>query len=117
MARGRGVLLVIIALWCGLQAAMAQQVPPPVSQVSADCVAPVYATDMLVCADPALRALDTEMLELWDRIAKTRKRSEAEQAAWFRRRSLCAFDPDHRACVVTAYRTRITDLRAALDAP
>lgn len=117
MARRRRVLLVIIALWCGVQAAMAQQVPPPVSQVSADCVAPVYATDRLVCADPVLRPLDTEMLDLWDRISATRNGNQAEQVAWFRRRSLCAFDPDHRACAMTAYLERIATLRAALDQP
>jgi hypothetical protein len=29
-------------------------VPPPVEQVTADCKAPVYASDHLVCSDPAL---------------------------------------------------------------
>jgi uncharacterized protein len=117
MARSGQALLVIIALWCGAQTPMAQPVPSPVSQVSADCAFPVYATDMLVCADPVLRGLDAEMLELWNQVAAVHKRWQAEQEAWFRRRSLCAFDPDHRACAMTAYRERIIALRAARDQP
>jgi hypothetical protein len=33
-------------------------VPPPTTQIASDCVAPTYASDMLVCEDPELRGLD-----------------------------------------------------------
>ncbi|MFN4203370.1 MAG: hypothetical protein ACK4GM_09970 [Tabrizicola sp.] len=98
----------------------AQDVPPPGEQVSADCAAPVYATDRLVCSDAALRELDAHMLQLW-RMAEARHRGNGAlrdaQIAWFRSRSLCAFGSDHRACVVTAYHKRIAALLALVDAP
>lgn len=91
----------------------AQAVPPPGDQVSADCAAPVYASDHLVCADAELRALDTQMLRLW-RMVEARHPEDGglrvAQAAWFRERSLCAFEADHRACVAAAYRSRIAAL-------
>lgn len=40
----------------------------------------------------------------------------AAQAEWFRNRSLCAFDADHRGCVVAAYHSRIAALLALLHA-
>lgn len=61
------VLALVLTGWGG----RAQTVPPPGGQVSADCAAPVYATDQLVCADPGLRALDAQMLRLW-RMAEAR---------------------------------------------
>jgi uncharacterized protein len=98
---------------------LAQGVPPPVSQVSADCVAPVYATDLLVCSDATLRALDAQLQRLWFMAEGRHRLDDAERAAqaeWFRNRSLCAFDADHRACAVTAYHGRIATLLALLDA-
>lgn len=117
MGRRRLVRIGAITLSLAGQNALAQPVPPPQSQVSAHCVGRVYATDRLVCTNPDLRALDAEMLELWTLVAELRRQSQADQVAWFRRRSLCAFDPDHRACAMTAYRERIATLRAALDQP
>jgi uncharacterized protein len=98
---------------------LAQGVPPPVAQVSADCAAPVYATDLLVCSDPTLRALDAQLLRLWFMAEGRQRLDDAERAAqseWFRSRSLCAFDTDDRGCVVAAYHSRIAALLALLDA-
>lgn len=98
---------------------LAQGVPPPVAQVSADCAAPVYATDLLVCSDPTLRALDAQLLRFWVMAEGRHRLDDAERAAhaeWFRNRSLCAFDADHRGCVVAAYHSRIATLLALLDA-
>lgn len=95
----------------------AQAAPPPVDQVSADCTSPVYATDHLVCADASLRALDAEMLRIWHMAEARHRLDGAERVAqveWFRARSLCAFKSDHRACVVSAYNSRIAALLALL---
>jgi uncharacterized protein len=88
----------------------AQPIAPPTDQVSADCAAPAYATDQLVCADPVLRALDAEVADLWARLVAA-GRADASvreaQSDWFRRRSLCAFRQDHYRCSENSYRTRI----------
>jgi uncharacterized protein len=98
---------------------LAQGVPPPVAQVSADCSAPVYATDRLVCSDATLRALDVQMLRSWVMAEGRHRLDDRErvaQAEWFRNRSLFAFDADHRGCAVAAYHSRIAALLALLHA-
>jgi uncharacterized protein len=93
-------------------------IAPPVEQVSADCTAPTYATDRLVCADPGLRALDAELERLWARAEAAGRVAvsvQQAQADWFRQRSLCAFRDDHRGCVEGAYRARIAELRRIAD--
>ena len=97
-----------------------QAVPPPLEQVVANCAAPVYATDQLVCGDAGLAQLDDAMGDLlgrWrpapiDGLAPWRE----TQAEWFKRRSLCAFKTTHRQCVFDAYTERMEVLRA-LTAP
>lgn len=111
-------IVLVLALTAG--GTTPQTVPPPGEQISADCALPVYATDRLVCSDSALRALDARMLRLW-RMSEARHRSDAaaildSQLAWFRSRSLCAFETDHRACVIATYRNRIEILQAPADA-
>jgi len=91
-------------------------VPPPPEQVAADCEAPTYASDALVCADTSLLALDTRMRAALaaagqEIVAESRSLVEP-QAAWFRRRSLCAFSSRHAACLSAAYADRIAVLRA-----
>lgn len=88
---------------------VAQAVPPPVVQQGANCSSPVYASDRLVCEDQELRAIDAEI---------TRRSSVADAAelssgsalesneTWFRRRSRCAFEADHRGCLLDAYHDR-----------
>jgi uncharacterized protein YecT (DUF1311 family) len=106
------VLLPVIALGTVPVAA----VPPPPDQVQANCEAPTYASDMLVCADSFLRALDSRMSEAWDAVdfasvAAPGAWVEA-QNAWFRRRSLCAFSERHADCLQAAYVERIAVLQA-----
>lgn len=99
---------------CGDPAAVA----PPTNQTSADCAAPTYATDMLVCDDPQLLALDAELARLWAEADPGGDPVAAEaQAAWFRERSLCAFEEDHRGCAEAAYRARIEVLRGGAGRP
>ena len=73
----------------------------------------------LICADPGLRTLDTEMRGL---IARVRAETSgvdgetgrpidpigAEQSRWSRRVAARCHD---RACLVTVYRQRIADIR------
>jgi uncharacterized protein len=84
-------------------------VAPPTGQTTADCTAPTYATDMLVCDDPDLRALDADLARLWAQVEADPNGDPAAaeaQAAWFRERSLCAFEADHRGCAEATYRDR-----------
>lgn len=86
-------------------------VPPPVEQQTANCNAPVFATDQLVCGDPTLRALDSELaMRLAAGPAPTSRWIETQQQ-WFLRRSRCAFAEDHAVCTQSAYRERLTLLR------
>jgi uncharacterized protein len=105
-------LLPLIALGTGPVAA----VPPPPEQVGANCDAPTYASDMLVCDDAGLRALDARMREAWagvDFASVVAPGAWVEaQDAWFRRRSLCAFAERHADCLQAAYGERIAVLEA-----
>jgi uncharacterized protein len=91
-------------------------VPPPPEQVAANCEAPTYASDMLVCADADLRALDARMREAWAAVDFAGVVAPAawveSQDAWFRRRSLCAFAERHADCLQAAYVERIAVLEA-----
>jgi uncharacterized protein len=90
----------------------APPVPPTAEQHTADCRAPVFATDQLVCADPALRALDSEVATLLAEAGPPAASRWIEaQEQWFLRRSRCAFAADHRACTEAAYRERLALLR------
>lgn len=100
-----------------LSGASALAVPPPPEQVAATCESPIHASDMLVCGDPSLRALDARMRDAWDTLdfvglVAPGAWVEAQQD-WFRRRSLCAFSARHGECLQDAYRERI----AVLEAP
>ena len=90
-------------------AAHAMAVPPPPIQVTADCATPSYASDMLVCEDAGLRELDKSLAM---RIAQRENTvagptgNDSDQD-WFRRSRLCAFESEHRECLVTAYCLRL----------
>lgn len=91
-----------------LAAALAAQtapVPPPVEQATADCVHPVYATDMLVCGDAGLHRLDDRLREVWASSPEEVPPARLLEARtdWFRRSRRCAFQVEHRACVAAAY--------------
>ncbi len=104
-----------------LAVAAGQAVPPPVEQFTANCAAPVYATDQLVCGDPALRAQDAAMAASLARFGRLPVDGLApwreSQAAWFKRRSLCAFEAAHRQCVLDAYAERMEVLGALARTP
>ena len=89
-------------------------VPPPPEQTTAHCAAPTYATDQFVCTDTHFRALDQQLATLWAEVDTDPHTTETEreaQAAWFRKRSMCAFETDQAPCVEVAYRARIDALR------
>lgn len=114
---GAAVLAALLAV-AACERSMA--VPPSTEQMTADCAAPSYATDMLVCHDPDLLALDVELATLWSQVSSGPgggPAATAAQAAWFRERSLCAFEEDHRGCVDVAYRARIEALRRGSALP
>ncbi len=120
MARGVRMMIGAVVFGTAAGLSIAQPVSPPTEQISADCGAAIYATDQLVCSDATLRALDAEMLRLWTRAGAERHLDGAARSAqlhWFRSRSLCAFEPDHRSCAIAAYRSRIVVLRAMLGEP
>lgn len=99
-----------------LASALLQAAPiaPPLPQGVADCVHPTYATDQLVCSDPALRAADRELAGLLAALPAGRMAGHwiEDQQAWFARSRRCAFQENHTACVDAAYRERIGVLRA-----
>lgn len=98
----------------------AAAVPPPAEQIAADCTAPVYASDRLVCVDPELRGIDEASAEMVARVGPLDPTADSlieDHAAWFRRRSRCAFQRDHRACLAAAYRDRALVLSAMIDPP
>lgn len=85
--------------------------PPPPSGVQINCDATAYASEQLICSDPLLLARDAEMMAAyWRMIAATaeaRRQSAADdQIAWMRRRNMCAFQADGRACVLKQYDER-----------
>lgn len=94
-------------------AAQPAPVPPPLAQLGADCIRTQYASDMLVCGDAGLSALDAKVAGLAAAAGRTATDAVLEdQAAWMRRRSLCAFKADHRACLLAAYTDRLAALTA-----
>jgi hypothetical protein len=107
-----------LALLAGVSPAILAQpapppVPPPIQQVRTDCSRPQYASDSLICADAALLAADRALAQM----AQPAVADDAiweDQAMWIRRRSLCAFQPDHRACLADAYADRAAVLAGAM---
>lgn len=88
-------------------AMVAQAVPPPMPQSTADCSRPVYASDLLVCADPVLGAIDRDLrTRVLSRPAPVGRWIE-DPESWFRRSRLCAMKAEHRICLLQAYRERI----------
>lgn len=120
-ARQLCIAAVATAFGAASHATEPSAVPPPLAQESADCVHPVYATDQLICADPELRRLDADLVASVVRVHRMSGWPASPlfegQQAWFKRRSLCAFQKKHRDCVVLAYRTRIRELEALAVRP
>lgn len=88
--------------------------PPPMPQQSANCDRPTYASDQLVCVDAQLRAMDDQYRSLLGQQGVLASAAVWEEdLLWFRRRSRCAFEAEHRACLVQAYSDRIATVEAA----
>lgn len=100
-------------------AAELSAIPPPPEQTRLDCQAPVYASDTRSCADPELRALDEALGQWLDRAGSTATEPTSMwmegQAAWFRRRGLCAMKAAQDACLRAAYGERTEVLRAIAE--
>jgi uncharacterized protein len=109
-------LLAALVPLIALGTAPVAAVPPPPEQIAANCKAPTYASDMLLCANAGLLALDARMREVWaavDFANVVAKDAWVEaQDAWFRRRSMCASDVRHADCLQAAYVERIAVLEA-----
>jgi uncharacterized protein len=107
------LLAALLALNQFAAAPLSAMAPPP-EQFAANCDAPTYASDRLVCDDAPLRALDARMRQAWaavDVAAVVAPGAWVEpQADWFRRRSLCAFAEQHVECLQEAHMERITVL-------
>jgi hypothetical protein len=98
----------------------AQGLPPPPEQTGADCESPVYASDQLICADPELRVLDADNALKAKRIGPVELTGDSlfeTNEIWLRRRSRCAFENNHRACLIDAYRDRARMLSALTSTP
>lgn len=82
--------------------------PPPPEQVTANCVEPTYASDMLVCEDAELRSLDGLLAGLINQGEEGAVLRDAQgDFDWFQRSRLCAFEADHRDCLMAAYCLRL----------
>ncbi len=94
-------------------------VPPPVEQFTANCAAPVYASDQLICSDPGLLDSEAQVAELWRSVQPDWSPGPwlEDQDAWFRRRALCAFQTRHRECLAGANAERIAVLSSAIRRP
>lgn len=94
-------------------------VPPPVEQITANCAAPVYASDQLICSDSGLLDAEKQIAELWRNTQPDWSPGPwlEQQDAWFRRRALCAFKTRHRECLAGANAERIAVLSAATGRP
>jgi uncharacterized protein len=89
-------------------------IPPPLEQQTADCVRPVFATDQLVCSAPDLRQLDRDLAAALATFPIQTSSWLEPQSQWFLRRSRCAFQSNHGACVRQAYQERRAVLGPAL---
>lgn len=120
----RSAFLVMLAMWLATgHVPGAEAIPPPPEQLAADCTTPTYASDVVVCGDPALLAADLEVTQLYESLQEVlqptaygglldRQALFEPQDAWFRRRSLCAFSSRQPDCLRAAYGERLRILRA-----
>lgn len=113
MSAMKGVLLLMAfaSLASAQTGPTAFAVPPPVEQLTADCARPVYASDQLVCGDAELRLQDDRLALLLNGRPELAQRNGSAffeaQSAWFKRRSMCAMNAEHRKCLSAAYAERM----------
>ena len=79
------------------------------------CQKAVHHVEKLICADPALAALDVEMAKRYkDTLAKApaddKPGIQIEQERWLKSRNTCAADAERPACVRSHYQARIERL-------
>lgn len=91
--------------------------PPPPDTQAADCRAPSYATDQLVCSRPDLLALDAAVARALAAAPAPTSPLFEPQGAWLRRRSMCAMSAAHAACVMAPYTDRLFVLNGLAAAP
>ena len=109
-----GLSAAVYSLSSSVQILAQAPVPPPVEQSTADCARPTYASDQLVCNDAELRVLDQRLKALLTQrspIIPGAFQESDEQ--WFKRRSRCAFEVEHKKCLSEAYTDRLAVIEAA----
>jgi uncharacterized protein len=102
----------MFARWLPLVAGLL--LPGAAEAQSFNCAYARSPDEVLICEDPRLSALDELLSSLYYRARNSsfgyeRARLEADQAAWLRSRRACGRDG---ACIASAYRARIQELRA-----
>lgn len=101
-----------------VQTSAQMPVPPPADQSTADCARPVFASDQLVYSDPELRDLDGQLVKgLLQNTASPENDFVENDGEWFKRRSRCAFETEHRGCLLDAYQDRVAIIKGAALAP
>jgi uncharacterized protein len=109
-----GLSAVVYSLSSSAQISAQTPVPSPVEQSTADCARPTYASDQLVCNDAELRVLDQRLEALLKQRTPIIPRAFQESdEQWFKHRSRCAFEVEHKKCLSEAYIDRVTVLETA----
>ena len=103
-----GLSAAVYSLSSSVQILAQAPVPPPVEQNTADCARPTYASDQLVCNDAELRVLDQRLKALLTQRSPIIPGAFQESdGQWFKRRSRCAFEVEHKKCLSEAYADRL----------
>lgn len=84
--------------------------PVSVNATSFDCTKAWHRVEKVICADPHLSKLDSELGQLYVRIDKD-KHLKQQQRIWILSRNQCVTSKDVKRCVASSYETRITQLR------
>ena len=109
-----GLSAAVYSLSSSVQISAEAPVPPPVEQSTADCARPTYASDQLVCNDAELQVLDQRLKALLVKRSPIIPGAFQESdGQWFKRRSRCAFEVEHRKCLSEAYADRFAVIETA----
>ena len=84
---------------------------------SLDCAKAASVQEKLICSDPQLAKLDSDLADAYRRVgdaAPDRTAVLASQRIWIKQSfSICA----DKACLITAYQSRLSELSQAVNAP